>query len=139
MSAPAKLYFEDVTLGETAETPGMTVTEAHASLYRGLSGDPAVPGGVPDLLPLCLATGLGWRVARPPLAVLAFMGVEWEIVEPLRVGDTIRGRSRVTAKRALRDGGFLAEEHEIVDQRGEVVQRGRFSFLVARRPAGGAG
>lgn len=138
MSPAAALYFEDVALGETAETPGMTVTEAHASLYRGLSGDPAASGGVPDLLPLCLATGLGWRVARPPLAVLAFMGIEWEIVQPLRVGDTIRGRSRVMTKRALRDGGFLAEEHEIVDERGEVLQRGRFSFLVAKRPAAGA-
>jgi acyl dehydratase len=93
---------------------------------------------VPELLPLCLATGLGWRIARPPLVVLAFMGLEWEIVQPLTVGDTIHGRARAVAKRAMRDGGLLVEEHEIVDQRGEVIQRGRFSFLVAKRPAEGA-
>ena len=139
MTPTTKHYFEDISVGEVAETPGMTVTEAHASLYRGLSGDTAAaPGGVPELLPLCLATGLGWRIARPPLVVLAFMGIEWEIVQPLTVGDTIHGRSRAVAKRAMRDGGLLVEEHEIVDQRGEVIQRGRFSFLVARRPTAGA-
>lgn len=139
MTPAAKLYFEDIEVGETAETPGMTVTEAHASLYQGLSGETAAePGVVPDLLPLCLATGLGWRMARPSLVVLAFMGIDWEIVQPLRLGDTIHGRARVAAKRTLREGGFFVEEHEIVDQRGEVIQRGRFSFLVARRPAAGA-
>jgi acyl dehydratase len=136
--APA-LYFEDVTVGDVQETPAMTVTEAHASLYRGLSGDAAAtPGAAPELLALCLATGLGWRISRPPLVVLAFMSVDWEITRPLVVGDTIHGRSRALAKRALRDGGVLVEEHEIVDQRGEVVQRGRFSFLVAKRPTAGA-
>jgi len=28
----------------------------------------------------------------------------------------------------------VIEERDIVDQRGEVVQHGRFTFLVARRP-----
>jgi len=27
------------------------------------------------------------------------------------------------------------DEHEIVNQRGEVVQHGKFTFLVAKRPA----
>lgn len=133
------LYFEDVGVGEIHETPAMTVTEAHASLYRGLSGDTAVaPGAAPELLALCLAIGLGWRISRPPLVVLAFMSVDWEIARPLMVGDTIHGRSRAVTKRAMRDGGVLVEEHEIVDQRGEVLQHGRFSFLVAKRPTTGA-
>ena len=139
MSPTSALYFEDVVVGETVETPALTLTEAHASFYRGLAGETAAePGLVPDLLPLCLATGLGWRIARPPLVVLAFMSLEWEIVGPLRVGDTIHGRSRAVAKRAMRDGGLLVEQHEIVDQRDEVLQRGRFSFLIAKRPTAGA-
>jgi len=135
----SRLYFEDVVLGETVETPAMTITEAHRSLYEGLTSDTATePGRVPDLLALCVATGLGWRTARPALVVLAFMGLEWEIVQPLGVGATIHGRSRTATKRPLREGGFLVEEHEIVDQRGEVIQRGRFSFLVSKRPTAGA-
>jgi hypothetical protein len=34
----------------------------------------------------------------------------------------------------MREGGLVIEEHEIVDQRGVVVQRGRFTFLVEHRP-----
>jgi hypothetical protein len=33
----------------------------------------------------------------------------------------------------MRDGGFVVEERSIVDQHGEVVQQGKFTFLVAKR------
>jgi acyl dehydratase len=129
-----RTYFEDLVVGEEGETPAMTVTEAHVALYRGLTGDDAdAPGIVPDLLPLCLSTGLGWRIPRPPLAVLAFMSIDWQIVRPARVGDTVRSRSRTAIKRSMRDNGVVIEEHQIVDQRDDVVQHGRFTFLVAKR------
>jgi hypothetical protein len=116
-------------------SPAMTVTEAHVGIFQGLVRDPdEAPGGVPDVLPLCLAIGLGWRAPAPPLVVLAFMGFEWEFVRPVRVGDTISSRARVVNKRAMREGGVVVEAREILDQTGEVVQRGRFTFLVARRP-----
>jgi acyl dehydratase len=130
-----RTYFEDVAVGETVVTPGLTVTEAHVSLFRGLTGEPGEdPRGVPELLPLALCTGLGWRVPRPPLAVRAFLSLEWEILAPLRVGDTLRSTSRTVARRSLREGGVIVEDHQVVDQRGTVVQRGRFTFLVDRRP-----
>ncbi len=138
MTRAPKTYFEDVALDETLETPAITLTEAHVSLYHGLAGEAAAdPAEVPALLPLCLSTGLGWRVPRPPLAVQAFLGVEWEVLRPLRVGDTIRGRSRARQRRLLREGGVIVEEHQVVDQHGRVAQRGRFTFLVARRPTEG--
>jgi acyl dehydratase len=128
-------YFEDTAVGETRATPAMTVTAMHVTLFSSLAGDPpAASDAVPDLLPICLSTGLGWRVDRPPLAVLAFMGFEWQFVRPLRVGDTIHATSRTAVRRAIREGGVIVEDHQIVDQRGEVVQRGRFTFLLARRP-----
>lgn len=130
----ARFYFEDVVLHGVLETPGMTVTEAHVRLYEGATADTPCGGGVPDLLPLCLTTGLGWRVPQPPLAVLAFMGLDWEIVAPLAVGDTIHSVSRTAVKRAMRDGGVVIEEREVVNQRGEIVQKGRFTFLVAKKP-----
>jgi acyl dehydratase len=136
-AAPARsrTYFEDVVVGARVETPAMTLTEAHVDLYRALAAEPPDASGViPDMLPLCLSTGLGWRVPRPPLVVLAFIGIDWEIVKAARVGDTVHSRSRTAAARGMREAGVVVEEHEIVDQRGEVVQRGRFSFLVAKRP-----
>ena len=131
-------YFEDLVVGEMYETPALTVTPAHVTRFLGLTGDwpdhhrddgTVVPG----LLPLCMSSGLGFRVPGPPLAVLAFMGFEWEFVRPLRVGDTIHSRARIVTKRAMREGGVVVEEREVLDQHGDVVQRGRFTFLVARR------
>lgn len=134
----SRLYFEDVEVGVPLETPGITLTEAHVTLFGGLiddrSGD---PGAVPDLLPLCLSSGLGWRVPQPPLVVLAFMGFEWQFLRPTRVGDTIRSLSRTAAKRVMKDSGVVIEERTIVNQLGEVVQSGKLTLLVARRPRQG--
>jgi hypothetical protein len=135
MAAP-RSYFEDVKLHSVVETPALTLTEAHVSLYTGLSQDvPPEPGLVPELLPLCLTTGLGWRIDNPPLAVMAFMGFEWEVLLPVRVGDTIHSRSRTAVKRSMREGGVIVEERQVINQRGDVVHRGRFTFLVAKRPS----
>jgi acyl dehydratase len=135
MAEPPRFYFEDVVLHGVLETPALTLTEAHVGLYTGLSQDlPVETGLVPELLALCLTTGLGWRVSQPPLAVLAFMGFEWEVLQPVRVGDTIHSRSRTALKRSMREGGVIVEEREVINQRGEVVNQGRFTFLVAKRP-----
>ena len=134
--APSRFFFEDVVLHGVVETPGITVTQAHVNLYTGVTGDGAADDPVaPELLLLCLTTGLGWRVPQPPLVVLAFMGVEWHVDAPLRVGDTIHSRSRTAVKRSMRDGGVIVEEREVINQRGETVQHGKFTFLVAKRPA----
>ncbi len=135
-------------VGRTLETPGRTLTEADVVRYAGLTGewerratDEAFAHGsefggrvVPDLLPVCVSSGLGWRAPQPPLAILAFMGFEWTFSLPLRIGDTIRNRSHTVAKRAVKDGGVVVEEREILNQRGEVVQSGRLMLLVAKRP-----
>ena len=141
-------YFEDVVVGEPLETPARTLTEADVGRYLGLTGewDPRTTdevsardseaGGrvIPDFLPLCVSSGLGWRVPPPPLVVLAFMGFEWQFRLPLRIGDTIRSRSQTVAKRSLKDGGVVVEQREILNQRDEVVQSGRLTLLVAKRP-----
>jgi len=130
-----RIYFEDVEIGLPLETPGITLTETHVNLFGGLIDARAQdPQAVPDLLPLCLSSGLGWRVPQPPLVVLAFMGFEWRFLLPARVGDTIRSVSTTVAKRPMKDGGVLIEERNILNQRGEIVQSGRLTLLVARRP-----
>jgi hypothetical protein len=134
--AGLQIYFEDVVVGERLVTPAMTLTRAHVTLYRGLAGEDlaADPDEVPALLPLCVSTGLGWRINRPPLAVMAFMGVEWSVLAPARVGDTVHGRATALSKRTMRDVGVIIEGHEIVNHHGEVVQQGKLTYLVAKRP-----
>ena len=135
-TASVQCFFEDVEVNVPLETPGMTVTRAHVGLFTGLTGEAAAANldSVPSLLPLSLSSGLGWRVPRPPLAVLAFMGFEWRFLAPVRVGDTIHSRSRTLTKRSMREGGVVIEERQVINQRGETVQEGKLTLLVARRP-----
>ena len=127
-------YFEDVVVDKIIVSPAITVTEAHVAMYLGVTRElPGEPAAVPDVLPLCMTIGLGWRVKDPPMVVLAFVGLDWQVVRQLRVGDTVHARSRILSKRQMRDGGFVVEERAIVDQHGEVVQQGKFTFLVAKR------
>ena len=135
MATPNQFYFEDVEIGKVLETPAMTVTDAHVALYGGLVGVAAGPLGVQDFLPLCLSSGLGWRAPQPPVVVLAFMGFDWKFLLPARVGDTIRSASKTVAKRLLKEGGVIIEERTILNQRDEILQSGKLTLLVARRPA----
>ena len=135
-TASVQCFFEDVEVNVPLETPGVTLTRAHVALFIGLTGEtpPADPDCVPSLLPVSLSSGLGWRVPRPPLAVLAFMGFEWRFLGPVRVGDTIHSRSRTLTKRSMREGGVVIEERKVINQRDETVQEGKLTLLVARRP-----
>jgi len=131
----SRTFFEDVVVERVQETPAITVTEAHVAMYLGVTREPSLPSdGVPEILPLCLSVGLGWRTKQPPMVVLAFVGLEWQIVRELRVGDTVHVLSRISSKRPLRDAGLVVEDRALVDQHGEVVQQGKFTFLVAKRP-----
>ena len=135
MATPGQFYFEDVEIGKVLETPAMTVTDAHVALYGGLVGVAAGPCDVQDFLPLCLSSGLGWRAPQPPVVILAFMGFEWKLLQPVRVGDTIRSASKAVAKRLLKEGGVVIEERTILNQRDEILQTGKLTLLVARRPS----
>ncbi len=143
MTAADLSYFDDLAVGETYQTPAITLTQAHVTRFLGLTGDwPDQDGdndaAVPDLLPLCISLGLGFRVPRPPLAVLALMGFEWRVLQAVRVGDTILSRSATATKRAMREGGVIVEARDILNQRGDILQSGRLTLLVAKRPAAGA-
>jgi acyl dehydratase len=134
--AERRVYFEDVQMNVPLETPGMTLTHTHAAMFGALTGSrPADPDAIPDLIPLCVSSGLGWRVPQAPLVVLAFMGFEWRFVKPTRVGDTIHSVSSTVAKRSMKEGGVVIEERRILNQHGELVQSGRLTLLVARRPS----
>ena len=137
--AASALYFEDIEVGDEAVSPGITLTQAHATLFGGLIDERPDPDRIHDLLPIAMSVGLGWRLPTPPVVVLAFMGFEWKFMRPVRVGDTIHAVVRMAAKRQMKDGGVLIEERRLVNQRGEVVQSGRNTLLVARRPPAGSG
>ena len=137
-------YFEDLAIGDGFETPGRTVTEADLVSYGAISGEqdvldftahePDLPPAAPDLLIMLMSSGLGFRAPAETPQVLAFMVFDLAVRQPVRVGDTIHCRVRVTAKRPMKDGGVIVETRQILNQRGDVVQEAEYKLLVARRP-----
>jgi acyl dehydratase len=142
-------YFEDIALGEEYESPGRTVTETDIVLFAGLSGDYNVLHTDAEfmkksifgeriahgLLGLAIQSGLFYR-AGPAYATIAFLALRWKFKAPIKIGDTIRVRARVTAKRetAKPDRGIVVLERQVLNQRDEVVQEGETELMVERRP-----
>jgi acyl dehydratase len=62
---------------------------------------------------------------------------KWSFKLPIKIGDTVRARWKVTAKRESQSKpnmGIIVEFVELVNQRGEVTQQGKHITLIRRRP-----
>ncbi|HEU5193580.1 MAG TPA: MaoC/PaaZ C-terminal domain-containing protein, partial [Methylomirabilota bacterium] len=141
--------FEEIEVGEEYVSPGRTVTEADIVIFAGLSGDYNVLHTDAEfmkssifgeriahgLLGLAIQAGLFTRAAQP-FATLAFVGMRWKFKGPIKIGDTIRVRAKVTAKKetAKPDRGLVTVERTVLNQRDEVVQEGETDLMVERRP-----
>ncbi len=146
----ARRYFEDIEVGEEYESPGRTVTETDIVLFAGLSGDYNVLHTDAEfmkksifgeriahgLLGLAIQSGLFYR-SGPVFATVAFLGLRWKFKGPIKIGDTIRLRTRVSGKRETSrpDRGIVVVERRVLNQRDEVVQEGETDLMVERRPA----
>ncbi|HXH82131.1 MAG TPA: MaoC/PaaZ C-terminal domain-containing protein [Candidatus Tectomicrobia bacterium] len=152
MAGAPRRYFEDIAVGEEYESPGRTVTETDIVIFAGLSGDYNVLHTDAEfmkssifgeriahgLLGLAIQSGLLSRAVMPAYATLAFVGLRWKFKGPIRIGDTIRVRARVTEKKEAGrpDRGIVRVERRVLNQRDEVVQEGETDLMVERRPAG---
>ena len=148
---PAPRYFDQIEAGEDYTTPGVTVTNYHVMAFAGLSMDffelhtndefarrtqfgRRVAHG---LLGLAIADGLKNRSAFQARAI-ASLGWTWEFTGPIFLDDTIHVRLKVREKRPSRtkpDRGVVVLDLEVVNQRGEVVQRGENRLMVERQAA----
>jgi acyl dehydratase len=147
MTSPRR-YFDDIDVGEECESPGRTVTETDIVLFAGLSGDYNVLHTDAEfmktsifgeriahgLLGLAIQAGLFTR-ATPAYATVAFVGLRWKFKAPIKIGDTIRLRAKVTAKKETSkpDRGLITLQRTVVNQRDEVVQEGETDLMVERR------
>jgi acyl dehydratase len=145
----ARRYFEDIVVGEEMESPGRTITETDVVIFAGLSGDYNVLHTDAEfmkksvfgeriahgLLGLAVQSGLFSRTG-PVFATLGSAGLRWKFKAPIKIGDTIRVRARVAAKREMpkTDQGVVVVERQVLNQRDEVVQEGETDLLVERRP-----
>src|SRR5574337_1671467 len=139
MSESDRRYFDEIQVGEEYISPGRTVTETDIVLFAGLSGDYNVLHTDAEfmktsvfgeriahgLLGLAIQSGLLTRGMKA-YATLALLGVRWKFKGPIKIGDTIRVKAKVLAKRetSKKDRGIVTLERQVVNQRGEVVQEG---------------
>ena len=144
------LYFEELVEGAELVSPARTITEADIVLFAGLTGDynplhtdaeyardtifgQRVAHG---LLGLSIASGLGWRIGFLEGTVEAFRDLEWKFSQPVFIGDTIHIRVRVAEKKPMKrlGGGLIVFEVRMLNQHGDIVQRGSWKLLFKGRP-----
>lgn len=68
--------------------------------------------------------------------IMAFYGIdEWQFTKPLFFGDTIRARIKVENKTETRknDRGIVDLYIEIINQKDEILQKGKWKVMIARR------
>lgn len=146
-------WYEDLEVGMVMQSSGRTVTDADVFAFAGLSGDFS-PIHIDELV--AKASIYGTRVAHGLLGLMLAQGLiamsahiwdsgvaslswdHWTFKAPLFIGDTVRARWTLTAKRESRSRegmGIITEFVELVNQRGETVQHGEHVTLVKKRTA----
>jgi acyl dehydratase len=149
MSEPNRQYFEDIEVGDEYLSPGRTITEADIVAFAGLSGDYNVLHTDAEfmktsifgeriahgLLGLSISSGLGTRAVPRPFATMAFLGLRWRFKGPIKIGDTIKVRMKVTAKKETSkpDRGIVTVQRAVLNQRGDIVQEGDTELMIERR------
>lgn len=95
-------------------------------------------------LGIALATGLMAQTGLTAGTLVALLGIDWKFVAPIRPGDRLRLKLRVSAQRELpgRDRGvvtFAAELTKSSAGSATLVQRGEIVELIRTRAADPAG
>ena len=86
------------------------------------------------LLGLSLVAGLASN--HPRVQTLAFLSIDqWDFLKPMFIGDTVHEEQKVLSRRETKDPsrGVIVVECKLVNQKGEVVQEGKRTIMVARR------
>jgi acyl dehydratase len=148
------MFYEDFEVGQAWETPRRTISETDLVMFAAISGDQHPMhtdqefaertdfGGriLHGIAALAFASGLESRLALREGTGIAFLGLTCEMRGPVRMGDTIRVRERVAAKRLVKEPGrgIVTFRIELLNQRDELVQEGDWKMMVRCR-AGSTG
>ena len=141
-------FYEDVRVGDAGTSPEVTVTAEMIRAYADLSGD-HTPIHIDEefakttmfgqivahgLLGLALTDGLKTR-ADLRFVPGASLGWSWDFLRPIHVGDTLHVEFTIGSMRATRkpDWGIVVLPSKLINQRGEVVQKGEHKLMIKRR------
>lgn len=142
-------FYDDLKIGDERLTPRVTVTEGHILAYAGVAGDFS-PLHTDEVY--AQTTHFGGRVAHGLMGLSltdglkvqsAFfqdgvaLGWTWNFKGPIRIGDTLQVRFRITDMRISRSRpamGIVVMAIQLLNHRGEVVQEGEHRLMVPRKP-----
>ena len=155
MQSLQTLFFQDIHVGDTYDSPRRTITEADVVNFAGVSGDynalhtDAVAAAsniagqriAHGTLVLSVAMGLCTRapynlMMSPNLKAMAQIR-SWKFKRPVVFGDTIHVISEViesTDSRPESDSGRIVIHRRVLNQRDELVHEGETVMLVRKRP-----
>lgn len=142
-------YWDDANVGDECVSPTYEVTEARVMAYADLTGDHTpvhtdedyartTPFGTRvahGLFGLAIADGLK-TISEYRFVPGISLGWVWDFVAPIKLGDTLRVKFRVgsTRESKSRPGwGIVILPTELMNQRGEVVQRGEHRLMLPKR------
>jgi len=150
-------WFEDFADGNGFITSGRTLTESDVAAFAALSGDygeryvndefarQSIYKGkvVHEMMVTSLAYGLmdrrtsSLRGGEAVDSILGgHLGDRMKFLAPVRVGDTIWCKKKLASKRLSRtkpDRGIIIHDLELVNQRGEIVQKGQIDSIVGAK------
>ena len=145
------LYFEDFALGQKFKSPReIVVHEATIDDFARISGDlnrlhvdEAFARATPfqgriahGLLGLSLASGMLHEMGIVQESVVAFTALDWKFKGPVRIGDSLSSVMSVAKLRPVGSrGGFVVFKAELLNQKGEIVQKGTWTMMVKRKSA----
>lgn len=150
MAARRGMYFEELAEGIEFVSPARTITESDVMMFAGLTGDynpmhtdkEYAKGTIfgqriaHGLLLLSIASGLGWRIGFLDRTVEAFRELEWKFSQPVFMGDTVHIRVKIIEKKPMPrlGGGLVTFDVRMLNQGGEIVQRGMWRLLFKTTP-----
>ena len=143
-------YYDDARVGDECVSPTMTVTAAHIDTYADVSGD-HTPVHVDEAY--ARASHFGQRVAHGLFGLAVTDGLKtqsdyrfvpgmslgwtWDFAAPICIGDTLHVKFRVASMRVSKSRpgwGIVVLPSELINQKGEVVQKGEHRLMIPRRP-----
>ena len=143
-------YWDDAKDGDACISPSYTVTKARILAYADLTGD-HTPVHVDEayanashfgcivahgLFGLSIADGLKTQSDYRFLPGMS-LGWTWDFVLPIRVDDVLHVQFSVTGLRASRSRpgwGIVVLPSALINQHGQVVQKGEHRLMIPRRP-----
>jgi acyl dehydratase len=145
-----ELYWDDAKLGDEGVTPSLTVTGPMIDAYADVSGD-HTPLHVDEeyarkshfgervahgLFGLSVADGLKCQADYRFVPGMS-LGWNWDFLRPIRIGEVLRVKFRIDSKRESKSKpgwGIVVIACELVNQDGDVIQRGAHKLMIPCRP-----